>query len=102
MIVFHDLNALSYTMTTRTNGGLDLNHCMLIMRKIAKFHAASMIMTSKSQTKLTEFEKHFGYGFLNPKVSRENNTVLEIFTQGLSTLIECASKWANLDPAIVK
>ncbi|XP_001847799.2 uncharacterized protein LOC6037948 [Culex quinquefasciatus] len=102
MIVFQDLNAINYTMTNRTNGGLDLNHCMLIMRKIAKFHAASMIMACKSPTKRKEFEQDFGYGFLNPKVSRENNTVMGIFTQGLSTLIECASKWTNLDSDIVK
>ncbi|XP_055615204.1 uncharacterized protein LOC129761507 [Toxorhynchites rutilus septentrionalis] len=102
MIIFQDLNALGFTMADRTQGGLDYNHCALIMRKIASFHAASMILANSSTAKETELERQFEYGFINPHIAPESNTVLHMLIGGLDTLIECSEKhWVGFDREIV-
>ncbi|XP_058443777.1 uncharacterized protein LOC131425710 [Malaya genurostris] len=101
MIVFQDLNALGFKMADRSAGGLDFDHCAMIMRKIARFHASSMLLTASSVTKLKEVEKQFEYGFLNPHVPEKSNTLLNIFAHGLETLIGCAEKWKNFDQDIL-
>lgn len=89
-------------MADRTQGGLDYNHCCLIMRKIAKFHAASMILAHSSSSKAKELAEQLEYGFMNPHVALEDNTVLDIFASGLNALIECAEKyWTGFNPNII-
>ncbi|XP_058818107.1 uncharacterized protein LOC131681365 [Topomyia yanbarensis] len=101
MIVFQDLNALGFAMADRTAGGLSFDHCAVIMRKIAKFHASSMLMAASSTTKMKELEKQFEYGFMNPHIAEESNTVLDIFASGFDTLIGCAEKWTGFDQEIL-
>ncbi|XP_053699350.1 uncharacterized protein LOC128746325 [Sabethes cyaneus] len=102
MIVFQDLNAAGFTMADRTGGGLDYDHCAVIMRKIAKFHASSMLLAASSASRRRELEQQFEYGFMNPHVADDSNTVLDIFASGFDTLIECAEKWPEFDRNILE
>ncbi|KXJ76423.1 hypothetical protein RP20_CCG009677 [Aedes albopictus] len=102
LIIFQDLKTLEFTMADRTLGGLDYDHCCTIMRKIAKFHAASMILVSSSKSKAAELNEHLEYGFLNPHIPIEDNTMLEILGNGLTSLVTCAEKhWTGFSPNII-
>ncbi|XP_055545744.1 uncharacterized protein LOC129730439 [Wyeomyia smithii] len=101
MIVFQDLNAIGFTMADRTGGGLDYDHCVVIMRKIAKFHASSLLLAASGASKRRELEEQFEYGFMNPHVTDDSNTVLDIFASGFDTLIGCAEKWSEFDRCIL-
>lgn len=46
MIIFEDLKSLGYTMADR-HSGLDEKHCQLVLSKLGRFHAASMILAEK-------------------------------------------------------
>ena len=43
ILVFEDLKALGYEMADRQNG-IDEEHCNLVMNKLGKFHASSMLL----------------------------------------------------------
>lgn len=45
-IVFDDLNQYGYKLANRQNG-LNEEHCVVILKKLAKFHAASMILIER-------------------------------------------------------
>ncbi|XP_062541749.1 uncharacterized protein LOC134209748 [Armigeres subalbatus] len=102
LIIFQDLKALEFTMADRSLGGLDYNHCSTVMRKIAKFHAASMMLASSSKSKFNELTERLEYGFMNPHVALEDNTMLDILANGLTSLINCAEKyWTGFSPNII-
>lgn len=44
LIVFEDLKALGFQMADR-HSGIDEAHCRLVLSKLGRFHAASMILT---------------------------------------------------------
>ncbi|XP_001662669.2 uncharacterized protein LOC5576476 [Aedes aegypti] len=102
MIIFQDLKVLEFTMADRTLGGLDYSHCSTIMRKIAKFHAASMLLANSNKPMAAELTKRLEYGFLNPHIPLEDNTMLDILANGLTSLVTCAEKhWTGFNPKIV-
>ncbi|XP_069678755.1 uncharacterized protein [Periplaneta americana] len=57
-IVMEDLCAQGFKMAERRRG-LDLSHCMLVMRTLARFHAASMALHERTPEAMTEFDKNF-------------------------------------------
>ena len=54
VIVLEDLKESGFEMAERTEG-LDLPHCMMVMRKIALFHAASLVLREKHPELLEDF-----------------------------------------------
>lgn len=46
MIIFEDLKEMGYEMGDRT-AGIDRAHCELVMAKLARLHAASMVLSLK-------------------------------------------------------
>lgn len=56
-IFFHDLAGCGYVMANRKKG-LDLNHCLLVMRSLAKFHATSVIAMDRGLIPFNFFIKH--------------------------------------------
>lgn len=46
MIVFEDLKSLGYLMADREIG-LDEDHCKIVLEKLGRFHAASMILAEQ-------------------------------------------------------
>lgn len=46
LIILEDLSPLGFQMVSRQNG-CDLNHCFLVLEKLASFHAASVVAKEK-------------------------------------------------------
>ncbi|XP_055522487.1 uncharacterized protein LOC129716678 [Wyeomyia smithii] len=98
MLIFQEFKSLNYTMANRLTG-LDFDHCALIMRKIGKFHAASMPYIEHHMDLVDKF---FHFNIFNPSVEKQSELVDVIFEKGLRTLIEVAeSSWDNFDPKIL-
>lgn len=99
MLVFHDLKSLNFTMANRQTG-LDFNHCALIMKKIGKFHAASM---PYSETNKDVLDKYFHFNMFNPALENHTDCISVIFENGLKTLISVAEEtWTDFDPKILE
>ncbi|XP_055524794.1 uncharacterized protein LOC129718244 [Wyeomyia smithii] len=97
MLIFHDLKSLNYTMADR-HAGLDFDHCALIMRKIGKFHAASMPFSERNMDLMN---KYFYFSLFNPSEEKQTDCINVLFEKGLATLIEVAeSNWKGFDPKI--
>lgn len=99
MLVFHDLKSLNYTMANR-HTGLDFDHCALIMKKIGKFHAASI---SYSEHNKDILDKFFNFSMFNPSVENCTDCISVMFENGLKTLISVAEEtWIDFDPKILE
>ncbi|XP_055549834.1 uncharacterized protein LOC129732727 [Wyeomyia smithii] len=61
-LVLEDLALKGYSQPDR-KARLDMNHCVLLIKKIAKFHAATAVLGRK---KRELFHLHMGSGFLDP------------------------------------
>ena len=55
-IVFEDLSRQGFRLTTVTHG-LDLKHCLLDMRAIAQYHAASVVLRHQEPSLFGPFEE---------------------------------------------
>lgn len=55
LIVFEDLKALGFQMADRQSG-IDESHCKLVLSKLGRFHAASVILSEKVCVKLLLYE----------------------------------------------
>ena len=56
--MLEDLCAEGFKMAERRQG-LDLAHCLLIMRQLAKFHAASVDLHDKDPESMSIYDKSF-------------------------------------------
>ena len=64
-IVLEDLKRSSFTLAT-VKEGLDLKHCLLVMKSIAQYHASSMILRRQDPDRFQTFmENPFDEGFKN-------------------------------------
>jgi hypothetical protein len=57
-LVMEDLSAAGFRMLDRLQG-LDLDHCLLVMRALAKFHAASVVLHQQDPDSMKEYEVNF-------------------------------------------
>ncbi|KXJ76422.1 hypothetical protein RP20_CCG009676 [Aedes albopictus] len=99
MLIFHDLKSLGYTMANR-HAGLDFDHCAAIMKKIGKFHAASMAYAREN---MDVMKKYFNFNMFNPDVDVRSDCINVVFEKGLGTLISIIEEsWHDFDPAILE
>ena len=63
--MLEDLCAESFKMAERRQG-LDLAHCLLTMRRLAKFHAASVVLHDQDPESMAIYDKSF---FSEPAIS---------------------------------
>ncbi|KFB52506.1 hypothetical protein ZHAS_00020752 [Anopheles sinensis] len=101
-IVFEDLKALGFRMCDRTHGGLDYAHLELVMRKIGKFHAASMLYAAQSVDNERQLRERYSYGFYNPQQKVEEFPILAVFQKGLEKFLSVATGWPELEAEIVR
>ncbi|XP_050077801.1 uncharacterized protein LOC126564745 [Anopheles maculipalpis] len=101
-IVFEDLKALGFRMCDRTKGGLDFDHMALVMRKIAKFHGASMLYAKQSPEHERRLTSRYSYGLYNPMEKPEECRILQALEKGLDKFISVASGWPELDSGVLK
>lgn len=85
VIVFEDLAEKGYRMADRTDG-LDMTHAKMVIKKMAKLHAASLIYNTKQYGDL---EKSFTRGMFN----RKSNGLSPYFLSNLQSLANEVSKW---------
>ncbi|XP_055616033.1 uncharacterized protein LOC129762073 [Toxorhynchites rutilus septentrionalis] len=95
MLVFHDLKSLNYTMANR-HAGLDFDHCALIMRKIGKFHAASMRYVEQN---MDVIDTYFYFNMFKSDADKTLDCINIVFEKGLATLIDVAEEWPDFDPS---
>lgn len=57
-LVLEDMSATGYRMGERREG-LDLDQCLLVMRTLARFHAASVVHHEQDPDSMTEYNNHF-------------------------------------------
>ncbi|PSN52417.1 hypothetical protein C0J52_03162 [Blattella germanica] len=58
IIVVHDLCAQGFQMAGRRQG-LDLDHCLLVMRTLAHFHAASVVLQDQNPDSMACYQHNF-------------------------------------------
>ncbi|XP_043283579.1 uncharacterized protein [Venturia canescens] len=88
-LVVEDLAARGFRMANRRLG-LDLDHCLLVMRGLAKFHASSVAIYEKDPTCIRNYQKGIYYKDCSPKIRA---FVAEAF-KSLSTEVK---NWPELD-----
>ena len=54
-IVFEDLKRQGFRLAT-VKHGLDLNHCLLVMRTIAQYHAAAVVLRHQEPSRFRSYE----------------------------------------------
>ncbi|KAJ9596049.1 hypothetical protein L9F63_012782 [Diploptera punctata] len=57
VIVLDDLKKQAFTLATVTHG-LDFKHCLLVMKKIAQYHACSVVLRHQDPSRLKIFEDY--------------------------------------------
>jgi hypothetical protein len=57
-LVLEDLSTSGFSMLDRFQG-LDLDHCLLALRTLARFHAASVVLYQQDPDSMTEYEVNF-------------------------------------------
>ncbi|XP_076279923.1 uncharacterized protein LOC143208890 isoform X1 [Lasioglossum baleicum] len=87
-LVMEDLAATGFRMADRI-AGLDLAHCVLAIRRLGKFHAASVALCEKEPEQKAKYWK----GMFNEKYSEE---VKSIFNLGCAALADEIEKWPEL------
>uniref|UniRef100_A0A182M3D1 CHK kinase-like domain-containing protein n=1 Tax=Anopheles culicifacies TaxID=139723 RepID=A0A182M3D1_9DIPT len=101
-IVFEDLKALGFRMCDRTKGGLDYEHMALVMRKIAKFHAASMLYARQSPEHERRLATRYAYGLYNPEEKPEDCRIIVPLQKGFEKFLSVANGWPELDPVVLR
>ncbi|KAF5293379.1 hypothetical protein FQA39_LY02864 [Lamprigera yunnana] len=81
MILLEDLTPLHYKMQCR-HEGLDLEHCLVALDKLAYFHAASVLLYEKNPKLMEKYNKGMYYN------NKEMEFLLTIFCKELVNLCE--------------
>lgn len=99
VFVLEDLKTLGYCVADRQTG-LDLDHCLLVAQKLGKFHAGSMALLEEQP----EVADSFGFSIFkrDDKGQRHDSTVIELFRNGLITLVEEVVTWEGFEEIAVK
>ncbi|XP_063979212.1 uncharacterized protein LOC135163581 [Diachasmimorpha longicaudata] len=88
VLVIEDLAPLGFRMADR-EAGLDLDHCILALRGLAKFHASSVAVYEKSP----ECKKFYTRGIFN---SDNPQGMIQFFTSGMKGLAKAVEDWPKL------
>uniref|UniRef100_A0A1I8NTJ7 CHK kinase-like domain-containing protein n=1 Tax=Stomoxys calcitrans TaxID=35570 RepID=A0A1I8NTJ7_STOCA len=91
-IVFDDLTQYGFKLACRQNG-LNEEHCVVILQKLAKFHAASMVLLEKDPSS----KEHFQTGMLDETYIRTNERFVDFMSLQLRTLAELAATWEGYE-----
>ena len=88
-IVLEDLKKQGFTLATVTHG-LDLKHCLLVVRTMAQYHAASMVMRFQNPDLFQTFRENF--------ITKNPETgVSAYFISCVRTLKKHVEKWPGYE-----
>jgi hypothetical protein len=89
-LVLEDLSAVGFRMMDRLEG-LDLDHCLLVMRSLARFHAASVALHEQDPDSLKQYDVSF-YSEPSLYSSWKNSIDGKMATASLlGKLLQCSS-----------
>ncbi|XP_065364309.1 uncharacterized protein LOC135957488 [Calliphora vicina] len=91
-IVFNDLKVDGFTVASRQDG-LDWNHSVMILDKLAKFHATSMVLAKKDPAITKRLQK----GMLCEETVLKTDTFLQMFGGYLGQLVKSSSTWPGYE-----
>ncbi|XP_075154639.1 uncharacterized protein LOC142228178 [Haematobia irritans] len=92
-LVFEDLNALGYSLSSRELG-LDEIHAKVLLKKLAQFHSASVVVMEKDPNLL----KCFASGILvEGAIQRDSSTFYGLIRNSCEALIELARTWSGYE-----
>lgn len=91
LVVFEDLKVLGFQMADR-QAGIDEAHCELVLSKLGRFHAASIVLSEREKHHMDQF--YFGLFKPNGKVADLKKAVFE---KGLLSCIEQVKTWPGYD-----
>ncbi|XP_043288399.1 uncharacterized protein [Venturia canescens] len=89
-LVLEDLVARGFHLADKQTG-LDLDHCMLLMRGLAKFHASSIAVYEKDPSCIKRHRK----GMYNKECPEEMQSIFKEAFKALSVEVK---NWPELDP----
>ena len=96
IFVMEDLKESGFILCDRQKG-LDLDHSLLVVKKLAKWHAGSMILIEQEP----EMVKNFDFGIIN-KNSTSGSSIPASVIRGLKNLIEEAEHWSGFEIIVQK
>ncbi|XP_022210470.2 uncharacterized protein LOC111066298 [Drosophila obscura] len=91
-IVFDDLTQYGYKLASRQSG-LNEEHCVVILKKLGKFHASSMILAQKEPS----VGEHFTSGMLDENYIRTNERFINFMALQLRTLANLVAEWPGYE-----
>lgn len=95
--VFEDLKASDYIMADREKG-LDLEHCLLVMKKLGYLHGTSMVLHKKDP----DCMKSFHSGILSSDCLDGSDTFETVFRFSFDSLVKHAATWDGLETIVPK
>jgi hypothetical protein len=93
--ILEDLKAVGFDVADRQKG-LDLEHCKVLLKKLGKFHAASIILNEKEPG----IFKIFNEGIF--RESANDDYVMEMFESAVERVTEIARKWNEFGDIVKK
>jgi Ecdysteroid kinase-like family len=90
LLVFEDLQDSKFQMAAKGHG-LDFDHCRMVLEKIGKFHATSMVVAQQQPDAM----KIFNFGVFNPQ--QRNADLENFFVQGFATLADGVDHWSGFE-----
>ncbi|KAG8035767.1 hypothetical protein G9C98_001423 [Cotesia typhae] len=94
ILVLEDLAPLGFRMADR-QAGLDLDHCTLVIRNVAKFHASSLLLY-ENKPKVKEFCSKGVFGENCPPTLREFMRI------GMKSMVKAAKSWPELSKKCIE
>ncbi|XP_043498951.1 uncharacterized protein LOC122522182 [Polistes fuscatus] len=88
-LVIEDLAPLGFRMADR-QAGLDLTHCLLAMRGLARFHASSLAICEKEPNQKTIYTRGIYYNGHPPELT-------SFFSLGVKSLAAQVKNWPNFE-----
>ncbi|XP_020806211.1 uncharacterized protein LOC110182504 isoform X1 [Drosophila serrata] len=100
-IVFDDLTQYGYKLASRQSG-LNEEHCVVILKKLGKFHASSMLLAEKQLSNRNQkwepsVREHFTSGMLDENYIRTNERFITFMTLQCRTLANVVAKWPGYE-----
>ncbi|XP_069690921.1 uncharacterized protein [Periplaneta americana] len=87
-IVLQDLKVEGFRLADNRISGLDLKHCLLVMKTIARFHAASLVLYQKDPAMVNPFMNNaFSYD--------EDIGIWEFFASNVYRIAKEVEKWPD-------
>ncbi|XP_073828787.1 uncharacterized protein [Musca autumnalis] len=96
-IVFDDLTQYGYKLASRQKG-LNEEHCVVILRKLAKFHASSMVLLEKNPS----LKEHFKGGMLDEMYVRTSERFADFMALHVRTLADMVARWKGYEEISTK